>query len=64
MLEMFAPGQVTPASVAVVADGPPSARRACPCPPWRRSVSYVDGVTGGNVFVMTLDGRAASWPPR
>ena len=26
-----------------------------PSPPWRR-VSYVDGVTGANVFVMTLDG--------
>ena len=26
-------------------------------------VSYVDGVTGGNLFVMTVDGRARASPP-
>ena len=38
----------------------PASRR----PPSPTSVSYVDGVTGGNVFVMTLDGRAHASPPR
>jgi flagellar motor switch protein FliN len=52
VLEMFAPGKVQPGDVSVVSD--PFA--AVPAPAVATSVSYVDGVTGGNVFVMTLDG--------
>ena len=42
----------------------PTRSRASRRPAVAASVSYVDGVTGGNVFVMTLDGRARRWPPR
>lgn len=52
VLEMFAPGKVQPGEVTVVAD--PFATLATPAV--ATSVSYVDGVTGGNVFLMTLDG--------
>lgn len=52
VLEMFAPGKVHAGEVAVVA----SPMEALPVPAVATSVSYVDGVTGGNVFVMTLDG--------
>ena len=54
-LEMFAPGQVEAGDVAVLgaADGPLS---GLPLPAVATNVAYVDGVTGGNVFVMTLEG--------
>ena len=52
VLEMLAPGQVAPGEVTVVSD--PFAQ--VPTPAVASSVAYVDGVTGGNVFVMTLDG--------
>ena len=52
VLEMFAPGKVYPGDVTVVAD--PFATLVTPAV--AVSVSYVDGVTGGNVFLMTLDG--------
>jgi flagellar motor switch protein FliN/FliY len=55
VLEMFAPGKITPGEVAVV----PSEKHpmeSVPIPAVAASVAYVDGVTGGNVFVMTLDG--------
>ena len=53
VLEMLAPGHVTPGEVSVV----PSDRSpldALPVPAVASSVSYVDGVTGGNVLVMTI----------
>ena len=53
VLEMFAPGKVHPGDVTVV-DGNPM--ESLPVPAVATSVSYVDGVTGANVFVMTLDG--------
>jgi flagellar motor switch protein FliN/FliY len=53
VLEMFAPGKIVPGEVAVVAGDP---MEALPMPAVATNVSYVDGVTGGNVFVMTLDG--------
>ncbi|MGH2948383.1 MAG: FliM/FliN family flagellar motor switch protein [Solirubrobacteraceae bacterium] len=52
VLEMFAPGKVHAGEVSVVSD--PLEHMALPAV--ATSVSYVDGVTGGNVFVMTLDG--------
>jgi flagellar motor switch protein FliN len=52
VLEMFAPGKIGAGDVSVVAN--PLDMLATPAV--AASVSYVDGVTGGNVFVMTLDG--------
>ena len=55
ILEMFAPGQITPGEVAVVgADRHPL--EGIPTPAVATMVSYVDGVTGGNLFVMTVAG--------
>ncbi len=55
VLEMFAPGQVTPGDVAVVtAEKHPL--EGVPVPAVATMVSYVDGVTGGNLFVMTVEG--------
>jgi flagellar motor switch protein FliN len=55
VLEMFAPGQITPGDVAVVA---PASHplEGVPAPAVATMVSYVDGVTGGNLFVMTVEG--------
>jgi len=55
VLEMFAPGKIVPGDVAVV-DGDRHPMEGLPVPAVAASVSYVDGVTGANVFVMTLDG--------
>ena len=55
VLEMFAPGQVTPGDVAVVAPEK-HPLEGIPVPAVATMVSYVDGVTGGNLFVMTMDG--------
>ncbi len=52
VLEMLAPSQVAPGEVTVVSDP----FEQVPTPAVASSVAYVDGVTGGNVFVMTLDG--------
>jgi flagellar motor switch protein FliN len=52
VLEMFAPGKVHAGEVSVSA----KPLEAIPTPAVAASVSYIDGVTGGNVFVMTLDG--------
>jgi flagellar motor switch protein FliN/FliY len=55
LLEMFAPGKIQVSGVSVVAgdanplDGLPGACVAT-------SVSYTEGVTGGNVFILTLEG--------
>ena len=55
VLETFAAGQVEAGDVAVLeVDGGPL--QGLPFPAVATSVSYVDGVTGGNVFVMTLEG--------
>ncbi len=55
VLEMFAPGQITPGEVAVVAPGK-HPLEGIPVPAVATMVSYVDGVTGGNLFVMTAEG--------
>jgi flagellar motor switch protein FliN len=55
VLEMFAPGQITPGEVAVVA-GEKHPLEGIPMPAVATMVSYIDGVTGGNLFVMTVDG--------
>ena len=55
VLEMFAPGQITPGDVAVVPSGK-HPLEGIPVPAVSTMVSYVDGVTGGNLFVMTVDG--------
>jgi flagellar motor switch protein FliN/FliY len=55
VLEMFAPGKIHPGDVSVVASDR-NPMESLPVPAVATSVSYVDGVTGANVFVMTLDG--------
>jgi flagellar motor switch protein FliN/FliY len=55
VLEMFAPGKVSVGDPAVAADAK-SALAGVRVPAVAMSVSYIDGVTGGNVFVITLDG--------
>jgi flagellar motor switch protein FliN/FliY len=55
VLEMFAPGEITPGEVAVVAAGK-HPLDGVPVPAVATMVSYVDGVTGGNLFVMTVEG--------
>jgi flagellar motor switch protein FliN/FliY len=55
VLEMFAPGQVSVGSVDVVpAEHHPL--EGIPSPAVLTSVSYVDGVTGGNLFAMSVTG--------
>jgi flagellar motor switch protein FliN len=55
VLEMFAPGKINAGDVSVVpSDRNPMAAMSVPAV--ATSVSYIDGVTGANVFVMTLDG--------
>jgi len=55
VLEMFAPGKVTPGEVSVI-PGDKHPMETVPMPAVATSVAYIDGVTGGNVFAMTLDG--------
>ena len=55
ILEMFAPGQVQAGDVAVLEAGA-NPLAGLPYPAVATNVSYVDGVTGGNVFVMTFEG--------
>jgi flagellar motor switch protein FliN/FliY len=55
VLEQFAPGRIEAGDVAVLdADGGPL--QGLPFPAVATSVGYVDGVTGGNLFVMTMEG--------
>ena len=55
VLETFAPGRIEAGDVAVLdADGGPL--QGLPFPAVATNVAYVDGVTGGNLFVMTLEG--------
>jgi flagellar motor switch protein FliN/FliY len=55
VLEMFAPGEITPGEVAVVSAGK-HPLDGIPVPAVATMVSYVDGVTGGNLFIMTVEG--------
>ena len=55
VLEMFAAGKVSMGDVTNLAD-PKAAFAGAPVPTVAMSVSYVDGVTGGNVFLITIDG--------
>jgi flagellar motor switch protein FliN len=54
-LGTFAPGQVEAGDVAVL-DGSAGPLDGLPFPAVSTSVSYVDGVTGANLFVMTVEG--------
>jgi len=55
VLEMFAPGKIEAGDLTVVAaDADPMESIAVPAV--ATSVSYINGVTGANVFVMTLEG--------
>jgi flagellar motor switch protein FliN/FliY len=58
ILQMFAGDAAQPGPVAIVPTGT-NPLRALPTPAVTASVSYVDGVTGGNVFVMPLKGARA-----
>ena len=60
VLERFAPGKVHAGDVRLASNP----LDAIPMPAVATSVSYVDGVTGGNVFVMPLEGRARASPRR
>jgi flagellar motor switch protein FliN/FliY len=55
LLEMFAPGKVEVSSVTVV-PGDANPLDGMPAPSVATSVSYKEGVTGGNVFILTFDG--------
>jgi flagellar motor switch protein FliN/FliY len=55
ILEMFAAGQVQAGDIAVLEPGS-NPLAGLPYPAVATNVSYVDGVTGGNVFAMTLEG--------
>jgi len=55
VLEMFAPGKIAAGDVSVIAEGR-NPMDSLAVPAVATNVAYVDGVTGGNVFVMTLDG--------
>ena len=58
VLEMFLPGGVDRGDVSVIPDGA-SPFTNLPFGAIATSVSYIDGVTGANVFVMTLAGARA-----
>jgi flagellar motor switch protein FliN/FliY len=55
LLEMFAPGKIELGGVTVVS-GEANPLEGMPTPVVATSVSYVDGVTGGNVLVLPLEG--------
>lgn len=55
VLDMFAAGKVTLGDVTAY-ENPAAAFAGVPVPCVAMDVSYVDGVTGGNVFLITLDG--------
>ena len=64
VLEMFAPRRRRARRAStVVPSGTPAARGRSPVPAVAATVSYVDGVTGGNVFVDHAPG-ARAWPRR
>ena len=55
VLEMFAAGKINAGEVSVIAPEK-DPMESVPLPAVATNVAYIDGVTGGNVFVMTLDG--------
>ena len=55
VLEMFAADKISVGEVTTTDDAK-SAFAGMPVPSVAMSVSYVDGVTGGNVFLLTLEG--------
>lgn len=55
VLEMFCPGQVDRGAITVPS-GDVSPLASVPVPAVVANVAYVDGVTGGNIFVMTRAG--------
>jgi flagellar motor switch protein FliN/FliY len=55
VLEMFAAGKINAGEISVVAPEK-NPMESVPLPAVATNVAYIDGVTGGNVFVMTLDG--------
>jgi flagellar motor switch protein FliN/FliY len=55
VLEMFAAGKITAGEVSVIA-AERNPMESVPLPAVATNVAYTHGVTGGNVFVMTLDG--------
>jgi flagellar motor switch protein FliN len=55
VLDMFAAGKVSVGKITVSGDARP-ALASTPVPAVAMSVSYVDGVTGGNVFLITVEG--------
>jgi flagellar motor switch protein FliN/FliY len=55
LLEMFAPGKVQMTGVTVV-PGDANPLEGLPAPAVATFVSYREGVTGGNVFILTFDG--------
>jgi flagellar motor switch protein FliN len=58
VMQMYAGDAAQPGPIAIVNAGT-NPLGALPTPAVSASVSYVDGVTGGNVFVMTLKGARA-----
>jgi flagellar motor switch protein FliN len=58
ILQMFAGDDAQPGPVAIVSGGS-DPLQALPTPAVSASVSYIDGVTGGNVFIMPLQGARA-----
>jgi flagellar motor switch protein FliN/FliY len=58
IMQMFAGDAAQPGPVAIVPAGS-DPLQTLPTPAVTASVSYVDGVTGGNVFVMPLQGARA-----
>jgi flagellar motor switch protein FliN/FliY len=58
VMQMFAGDAAQPGPVAIVPNGA-DPLQALPTPAVAASVSYVDGVTGGNIFVMPLKGARA-----
>jgi len=55
VLEMFAPGKIHAGDCTIVA-ADQNPMESLPVPAVATSVAYVNGVTGANVFVMTLEG--------
>ncbi|MEA2246252.1 MAG: flagellar motor switch protein FliN, partial [Solirubrobacteraceae bacterium] len=58
VMGMFAPGAAEGGPVAIVPNGS-QPLQAVAVPAVAASVSYVDGVTGGNIFVMPLTAARA-----
>jgi flagellar motor switch protein FliN/FliY len=55
LLEMFAPGKVQVSGISLVS-GEANPLDGLPAPCVATAVSYTEGVTGGNVFILTFEG--------